>query len=79
MFEEYPQEYFLKLSKDELLGRIILNKLENRFSAELDIVLKESKKIYKHIGIHDDFGPHYDKDEVLQIAVQKFSNYITIE
>ena len=46
-----------------LEGRLILNLLEENFSVEVDIVLKDSKKIYHHLGILSDFNSEQEAIE----------------
>lgn len=49
--EEYPQDYFLKIDNEpNFIGRITLNKRDTDiFDIEVDVVHKESKKIYHHV------------------------------
>ena len=83
MFEEYPQEFFLALNSadsrvdnDFLEVRITVNLLDDRFSAEIDLVQKESRKIWKHLGLLGPFSPKIAKDEVLEICVQTVANLL---
>ena len=44
--EMITEDFYIKLNgEDNFLGRITVNKQGHFFSAEIDIVLKESKKI----------------------------------
>ncbi len=49
--EEYPQDYFLKIDNEpNFVGRITLNKRDtDLYDIEVDVVHKESKKIYHHV------------------------------
>jgi hypothetical protein len=74
MLEEYPQDYFIKLDQSEFqVGRLTLNQLGNQFSIEIDIVQKESKKIFKHVGILYNFQ---EKNEAIDAGVQHLSHFL---
>ena len=48
--KEYPKDFFVRLENDEYReGRISVNKLNSEFMAEIDIVQKESRKIWQHV------------------------------
>lgn len=77
MFEEYPQEYFVKIDDDFIEGRLTLNLLDDgRFSVELDLVQRESRKIWKHIGLLGPFSPQVTKHEAIDLAYQEFSSFL---
>ena len=70
---EFPAEYFIKLEgQDFLLGRLSINKMSGSFWVEIDIVTKESKKIFAHVGNIYNIS---DLDEAITSSVQKLSNY----
>jgi hypothetical protein len=72
--ETYPKEVFLLLDNNEFfLGRIILHQIGEGFSAEIDIVHSETKKIYEHVGVLHQL-PH--PQEGLDLAVQKLSAFL---
>ena len=58
---EFPKDYFIPFTsnsqnEDEgkeqyLEGRLTINRHEDQFSVEIDIVQKESRKIYAHVGL----------------------------
>ena len=57
--KEFPAEFFIKLDgQDFLLGRLSVNKMNQSFWVEIDIVQKESKKmiqiqpIFRAAGVH---------------------------
>jgi hypothetical protein len=69
----YPKEYFIELTDNKtLLGRILVTKTQKKFMIELDLVLTESRKIYKHL---ETFFSMDDEDEVLSLAVSKLRDY----
>lgn len=71
---EYPQEFFIKLGEHPyLVGRLTLNWINKKFNVEIDIVQIESKKIWSHVDIL--YGVD-EKDECLERAVQRLSDYL---
>jgi hypothetical protein len=75
MKEEFPQEYYVDISNnDSLLGRVSVNKIKSHFSCEVDIVFKESRKIFKHIGQGFDYE---DKTEAIDQGVMKLSSFLS--
>lgn len=71
---EFPAEYFIKLEGQEfLLGRLSINKMNSSFWVEIDIVQKESKKIFAHVGNLYNVA---DLDEAVTSSVQMLSKYI---
>jgi hypothetical protein len=71
---EFPAEYFLKLEGQEfLLGRLSINKMNYSFWVEIDIVQKESKKIWAHVG--NLYGIK-ELDEAVDQSVQCLSDYL---
>ncbi|MBY0413792.1 MAG: hypothetical protein K2Q18_06490 [Bdellovibrionales bacterium] len=71
---EFPAEYFVKLDgQDFLLGRLSINKMNNSYWVEVDIVQKESKKIYAHVG---NLYNTTDLDEAVTRSVQMLSNFV---
>jgi len=72
---EFPCEYFLKLEGQEfLLGRLSINKMNGSFWVEIDIVTKDSKKIYAHVG---NLYNQTDLDEAITNSVQKLSGFVS--
>jgi hypothetical protein len=48
----YPVEKYIDLENNPyLLGRIIVTQVQNDFHAEVDIIHRESHKIFKHVDI----------------------------
>lgn len=71
---EFPAEFFVKLEGNEfLLGRLSINKMNTSFWVEIDIVQKESKKIYAHVGNVYNIT---ELDEAVDRSVQTLSNYL---
>ncbi|AUN98026.1 hypothetical protein DOM21_11135 [Bacteriovorax stolpii] len=71
---EFPAEYFIKLEgQDFLLGRLSINKMNKSFWVEVDIVQKESKKIFAHVGNLYNVA---DLDEAITSSVQMLSKYV---
>nr|BDT28120.1 hypothetical protein BHI3_15860 [Bacteriovorax sp. HI3] len=71
---EFPAEYFIKLEGQEfLLGRLSINKMNSSFWVEVDIVQKESKKIFAHVGNLYNVA---DLDEAITSSVQMLSKYV---
>lgn len=71
---EFPAEYFIKLDGQEfLLGRLSINKMNSSFWVEIDIVQKESKKIFAHVGNLYNVA---DLDEAITSSVQMLSKYV---
>ncbi len=78
MIEEYPLEYFVPLNGNQfLLGKITLSPMkkgmQDYYHMEIDLVLTESKKIYRHIGI---FDCRESKDEAIDLAIQRLSEFV---
>lgn len=72
--KEFPAEFFIKLEgQDFLLGRLSINKMNQSFWVEIDIVQKESKKIWAHVG--NLYGIS-ELDEALDQSVQTLSNFL---
>jgi hypothetical protein len=71
---EFPQDLFIKIENEEYrIGRITINSISGKFNAEIDIVQKESKKIWQHIDILYNYT---DMDDLIAASVQCFSNYL---
>lgn len=71
---EFPAEYFIKLEGQEfLLGRLSVNKLNSAFWVEVDIVQKDSKKIWAHVA---DLHGIVDLDEALHKSVQTLADFV---
>lgn len=72
--EQFPKDFFVQISGDEFrIGRIVVNKNSKGFNAEIDIVQKDSMKIWQHVEILHNFD---DENEALENAVQRLSNFL---
>ena len=72
--KEFPAEFFVELKgQDYLLGRLSINQMNDGFWVEIDIVTKESKKIYAHVA---DLYQIADLDEAISQSVQKLSQFL---
>lgn len=70
--EEFPQEFFIPFSGDDFFeGRLTVNLLGQKYCVEIDLIQKESKKIWKHITIL--YGLE-NKQEAIDQGVQKLSD-----
>jgi hypothetical protein len=71
---EFPKEFYLELTNnDNLLARVVINKSNKDFHYEIDIVFKESRKIFRHIG--REYGLDDERDALDQ-AVIKASRFL---
>ncbi len=72
---EYPQDFFVNIDNDQhRLGRITLNLHSDGYVVEIDIVQKESRKIWHHV---DTLYKLEQADDALQIAVQRLSQFLS--
>ena len=72
--EEYPQDYFVELENEDFrVGRLSLNKMQESYVMEIDIVQKESMKIWQHVDILFNLP---EKDEAIDAGVQRLSNFL---
>ena len=71
---EFPAEYFIKLDgQDFLLGRLSINKMNSSYWVEIDIVTKDSKKIFAHVG---NLYNTADLDEAVNRSVEMLAKYV---
>lgn len=70
----YPKEFFVKISEEEFrIGRITVNKNSRGFTAEVDIVQKESMKIWQHVEFLQSLE---DEHEAMEMGVHKLTTYL---
>ncbi len=70
----FPKEFFIKISEEEFrIGRITVNKNSRGFTAEVDIVQKESMKIWQHVEFIQNLE---DEHEAVEMGVHKLSNFL---
>lgn len=73
--QEYPLDFFVPLTNNENLeGRLTINKLGDSYSVEIDIVLKESKKIWRHVDI---LYHRESKEDAIDQGVSRLSKYLS--
>lgn len=72
---EFPQEFFIELQglSPFLVGRIVIIENGAAFDVEIDIVQKESGKIFNHVTIL--YG-QADAREALDLAVHHLKQYL---
>lgn len=71
---EYPQDFFVNIESElNRLGRITLNLHGETFTVEIDIVQKDSRKIWHHV---DTLYKLDDRDNALQLGVQRLSQFL---
>ncbi len=75
---DYPQEKYIDLENNPyLLGRITLHQVKEDFHAEVDIIHRESHKIFKHVDI---IYRQYSAEEALITGVQRLRQFLeTVE
>jgi hypothetical protein len=77
MFEQYPKEFFIEINNQpEYLGRITINKSAAGFSGEMDILLSETRKIFKHVGRIYNLK---DEVEAVNESMQQLSNFLRVK
>lgn len=71
---EFPIEKYIELENNPyLLGRISINQVKESFHAEVDIIHKESHKIFKHVDI---VYNQYSAEEALIVGVQRLRQFL---
>jgi hypothetical protein len=71
---EFPVEKYIELENNPyLLGRISINQVKENFHAEVDIIHKESHKIFKHVDI---VYNQYSAEEALIVGVQRLRQFL---
>jgi hypothetical protein len=71
---EFPLEKYIDLENNPyLIGRITLHMVHADYHAEVDIVHRESHKIFKHVAI---LYRQYSAEEALISGVQKLRQYL---
>lgn len=70
----YPVEKYIELENNPyLLGRITVNQVKDDYHAEVDIIHKESHKIFKHVDI---VYRQYSAEEALIVGVQRLRQFL---
>lgn len=71
---EFPKEFFVDVpGVDYLVARITLNKMKTDFMAEIDIIMRESGKIWTHAGSLYKLS---DEGEAVDRSVQFLADYL---
>lgn len=71
---DFPQEKYIDLDNNPyLLGRVTVHQLKEDYHAEVDIIHKESHKIFKHIDI---IYHQYSSEEAFIIGVQRLRLFL---
>jgi hypothetical protein len=72
--KEFPQEKYIDLENNPyLLGRVTIYHVKEDFHAEVDIIHKESHKIFKHVDI---IYNQYSSEEALITGVQRLRLFL---
>lgn len=71
---DYPVEKYIDLENNPyLMGRIILNQVKEEFTAEVDIIHRESHKIFRHVEI---IYHQHSAEEALITGVQRLRLFL---
>lgn len=71
---DYPQEKYIDLENNPyLLGRITIHQVKEDFNAEVDIIHRESHKIFRHVDI---IYRQYSAEEALITGVQRLRQFL---
>lgn len=71
---EFPIEKYIDLENNPyLMGRICVNQVKESYHAEIDIIHRESHKIFKHVDI---VYNQYSAEEALIVGVQRLRQFL---
>jgi hypothetical protein len=71
---DYPLEKYIDLENNPyLMGRITIHQVKEEFHAEVDIIHRESHKIFKHVDV---IYRQYTSDEALIVGVQRLRMFL---
>lgn len=73
MINSADEKYIDLENNPYLLGRITLHQVKEQFHAEVDIIHKESHKIFKHIDI---IYNQHTSEEALILGVQRLRKFL---
>jgi len=75
---EFPQEKYIDLENNPyLIGRITVHHVKDDYHAEVDIIHRESHKIFKHVDI---VYRQYSAEEAVITGVQRLRQFLeTVE
>lgn len=72
--KEFPTEKYIDLDNNPyLMGRITINQVGKDFHAEVDIIHRESHKIFRHVDIVYNEG---SAEEALIVGVQRLRKFL---
>lgn len=72
--ESFPTEKYIDLENNPyLLGRVTVYHVKDDFHAEVDIIHKESHKIFKHVDI---VYNQYSAEEALIVGIQRLRLFL---
>ena len=72
--KEFPQEKYIDLENNPyLFGRITVHQVKSDFHAEVDIIHRESHKIFKHVDI---VYHQYSAEEAVIVGVQRLRQFL---
>jgi hypothetical protein len=72
----YPKEKYIELENNPyLLGRITVHLVKEDYHVEVDIIHKESHKIFKHVDII--YHQHSDEEAVI-LGVQRLRKFLEL-
>ncbi len=73
---DYPVEKYIELENNPyLLGRISVHHIHDHFNAEVDIIHRESHKIFKHVTI---IYHQYSPEEALITGIQRLRTFLEL-
>jgi len=71
---DFPREKYIELENNPyLLGRITLHHVNEDYHAEVDIIHRESHKIFKHVAI---LYKQYSSEEALISGIQRLRQFL---
>lgn len=73
MKEHYMEKYIELDNNPYLLGRISINQVKESFHAEVDIIHRESHKIFKHVDI---VYNQPSAEEAVIVGVQRLRRFL---
>ena len=74
IMNDFPQEKYIDLDNNPyLMGRVTIHQVKEDFHAEVDIIHRESHKIFKHVDI---IYHQYSSEEALITGVQRLRLFL---
>lgn len=71
---DFPQEKYIDLENNPyLMGRVTIHHVKDDYHAEVDIIHRESHKIFKHVDI---IYNQYSSEEALISGVQRLRLFL---